>query len=96
MSIGQRNAQGSAEDYLDYTAFSRSGLIDQLEYEGFSNADATWAVDSLNVDWNQQAAESARQYLEYTSFSRSGLIDQLEYEGFTPGQAEYGVSQNGF
>ena len=44
------NALGSAEDYLDYTAFSRLGLIDQLssEYgEGFDLADATWAVDQL-------------------------------------------------
>ena len=38
-------------------------LIDQLssEYgEQFSVEDATVAVDSLNVDWNAQAAESAR------------------------------------
>ncbi len=95
-SISQRNALGSAQDYLDYTAFSRSGLIDQLEYEGYSNADATWAVDHVTVDWNQQAAKKAQEYLDYTSFSRSGLIDQLEYEGFTAAQAEYGVSQAGF
>jgi hypothetical protein len=87
---------GSARDYLDYTAFSRSGLIGQLEYEGYSTDDATWAVDSLNVNWNEQAAKSAQDYLDYTSFSRSGLIEQLEYEGYTPDQAEYGVSQVGF
>ena len=72
------------------TAFSRSGLIEQLEYEGFSTEDATYAVDNLNADWNKQAALSAEQYLEMTSFSRSGLIEQLEYEGFTSAQAEYG------
>nr|WP_330181260.1 Ltp family lipoprotein [Nocardia sp. NBC_01503] len=49
-------------------------------------------MDSLNVDWNEQAAKSAKQYLEYTSFSRSGLIDQLVYEGFTRAQAEYGAN----
>jgi hypothetical protein len=96
LTIGQENAQESARDYLDYTSFSRSGLIGQLEFEGYSTGDATWAVDSLGADWNEQAAQSARDYLEYTSFSRSSLIQQLEFEGFTSSQAEYGVSQAGF
>lgn len=91
ITSSQRNAIRSAQQYLAYSAFSRSGLIRQLAYEGFATADATFAVDSLNVDWNEQAAKSAKQYLEYTSFSRSGLIDQLVYEGFTRAQAEYGV-----
>lgn len=40
-TVSQRNAVRTAEDYLDYTAFSREGLIQQLEYEGFSTEDAT-------------------------------------------------------
>ncbi|MGV9924496.1 Ltp family lipoprotein [Nocardia rhamnosiphila] len=92
ISAGRQNAIGSAQQYLEISAFSRSGLIDQLEYEGYSTEDATFAVDSLNVDWNEQAAKSARQYLELSSFSRSGLIDQLVYEGFTYAQAEYGAN----
>ncbi len=95
VSVSQANAVRTANDYLDYMAFSRSGLIGQLEYEGYSTEDATYAVDTITVDWNQQAAETAMNYLEYTSFSRSGLIDQLLYEGFTAEQAEYGVSQTG-
>jgi hypothetical protein len=91
----EENAIRSAESYLDYTAFSRSGLIDQLEYEGFTNAEATLAVDYLDADWNEQAWLSAESYLEYTAFSRSGLIDQLEYEGFTTAQATYGVDEAG-
>ncbi len=76
-------------------SFSRSGLIDQLEYEGFTTAEATLAVDYLDVDWNEQAWEKAEEYLNYTSFSRSSLIDQLEYEGFTHEQAVYGVDEAG-
>jgi colicin import membrane protein len=91
----EENAIGSAESYLGFTAFSRTGLIDQLEYEGFTNADATLAVDYIDVDWNRQAALSAEQYLEFSSFSRSGLIDQLLYEGFTQSQATYGVDRTG-
>jgi hypothetical protein len=95
VSVSQQNAQQKTEDYLAYTAFSRTGLIQQLEFEGFSAADATWAVDHVTVNWNQQAAAKAKEYLVYTSFSRSGLIQQLEFEGFTPAQAQYGVSQPG-
>ena len=91
----EENAIASARSYLDYTAFSRKGLIEQLEYEGFSTADATLAVDYLNVDWFEQAWLSAESYLDYTAFSRSGLIDQLLYEGFTQEQATYGVDKTG-
>ncbi|MCC3334387.1 MULTISPECIES: Ltp family lipoprotein [Mycolicibacterium] len=94
--MSQRNAVRTAEDYLDYTAFSREGLIQQLEYEGFSTEDATFAVDHITVDWNEQAARAAEDYLDYSGFSRSGLIDQLEYDGFTPAQAAYGATAAGF
>jgi hypothetical protein len=76
-------------------AFSRSGLIRQLEFEGFSNADATYGVDAQNADWNAQAAKSAAAYLRVMSFSRSGLINQLMFEGFSQSQAEYGVNAVG-
>lgn len=82
-TVGQRNALDSAQSYLSFTAFSRSGLIEQLEFEGYSNSDATWAVDNVTVDWSEQAIAMAESYLEYTAFSRSGLIDQLTFEGFS-------------
>jgi hypothetical protein len=66
-----------------------------LEYEGYSNSDATYGVDSQNTDWNLQAAKSAKSYLSHMSFSHSGLVHQLVYEGFTPEQAEYGVGTTG-
>jgi hypothetical protein len=87
------NAIGAAESYLDYTAFSRSGLIEQLKYEDYKTEDATFAVDYLKVDWNQQAAKSAKSYLDYTNFSLEGLIGQLQYEGFTYEQATYGANK---
>ncbi len=94
-TVSQQNARAKAAEYLDFTAFSRSGLIDQLEYEGFSEGDAAFGIDALNVDWNEQAARMAAKYLDFTAFSRSGLIEQLVYEGFTQEQAEYGVSTTG-
>ena len=95
MTVAQQNAVRSAESYLSFTNFSRTGLIEQLEYEGYSTAQATHGVDSIVVDWNEQAAGSARSYLEFMGFSRQGLIDQLLYEGFTLAQATYGVDQVG-
>ena len=94
-TVSQINAKRSAANYLSYSAFSRSGLIDQLVFEGFSQSDATYGVDSVNPDWANQAAKSAASYLSYSAFSRSGLIDQLVFEGFTQDQAEYGVGTTG-
>ena len=94
-TVSQANAREKAESYLLYSAFSRTGLIKQLEFEGFSTEDATYGVDALDVDWNEQAAKSAAAYLDYSSFSRAGLIEQLIFEGFTQQQAEYGVSKTG-
>lgn len=90
----QRNAIRAAQDYLAMSAYSRQGLIEQLVVgDGYSTQDATFAVDSLNVDWNQQAVKSAQQYLEMSAYSRKGLVEQLVVgEGFTSSQAAYGVS----
>ena len=95
-TMGQRNAAEKAKQYLEYTAFSYTGLIQQLQYEGYPVDEATYGADNCGADWNAQAAAKAQQYLEYTSFSRSGLIEQLEYEGFISSQAEYGASAVGY
>lgn len=96
LTIGQANAVGKAMEYLDYSAFSRKGLIGQLEYEGFDTEDAEFAVDYLDVNWKEQAAKKAQEYMDYSSFSKKGLLDQLEYEGFTAKQAKHGVKAVGF
>lgn len=94
-TVSQQNALKKAKDYLNYTAFSYTGLIEQLEYEKLSTEDATYGADNCGADWNEQAAKKAADYLDYTSFSRDGLIEQLEYEGFTPEQATFGANSVG-
>ena len=101
----QEQAIKSAKRYLEFSAFSKQGLIDQLssEYgEQFPLEDATFAVEYLEsngqVNWNEQAAKCAARYLEFSSFSRQGLIDQLSSEygdKFTVEQAEYGANAVG-
>ena len=80
---------------MRYSSFSYDGLVEQLEYEGFSHEDAVYAVDNCGADWKEQAVEMAESYLSISTFSRSELIRQLIYEGFTREQAEYGVEANG-
>lgn len=94
-SVAQENAREKADSYLGFTSFSRKGLIDQLKFDGFNEPDATYGVDSLGTDWNDQAAKKAASYLEFTSFSHSSLVDQLVFDGFSPQQAEYGVGTTG-
>lgn len=83
LTASQRNALAKAASYLSFSAFSHKSLIEQLEYEGFSTDDATFAADHCGADWMKQAEKKAQSYLKFMSFSRSGLIEQLEYEGFT-------------
>jgi hypothetical protein len=100
--VSQQQALIAAEDYLNLgTGFSRQGLIDQLDSaagNGFSQADATWAVDHSGADWDAQAVEAAKGYMQLGGFSRSSLIDQLTSpygSQFTYAQAVYAVSKVG-
>lgn len=94
-TLSQKNAIRKAASYLDYSSFSATGLIKQLEFEGFSHVDAVYAVDNVGADWNEQAEKKARSYQDYSGFSRTGLIKQLKFEGFTNEQAVYGVDALG-
>lgn len=95
VTLSQKNALKKAKSYLDYSSFSRSGLIKQLEFEKFSLEDATYAVDNCGANWNEQAIKKAKSYLDYSSFSAQGLIDQLKFEGFTQKEAEYAIKSIG-
>jgi Host cell surface-exposed lipoprotein len=88
-----------AQDYIDLQGFSKAGLIDQLSSsagEGFSKADATFAANNVDVDWNAEAVEAAKDYLSFQAFSEQGLIDQLSSSAgdqFTPEEAQYAVDK---
>ena len=88
-------AERAAKNYLSMMPFSRSGLIEQLEFEGYSSSEATVAVDSLSIDYNEQAYRAAKNYLLMMPFSSLELVEQLEFEGYTQSQAIAGVSRIG-
>jgi colicin import membrane protein len=94
-TLSQKNAIRKAESYLDFSGFSKTGLIKQLEFEGVPHEDAVYAVDNVGADWNEQAEKKAKSYQDYSGFSRAGLIKQLKFEGFTTEQATYGVDALG-
>ncbi len=95
--LSRDNAVQAAENYLSMMPFSYKGLIQQLVVgDGYSTADATSAVNSITVDWNQQAVKAAKNYLSMMPFSREGLIQQLVIgDQYTPSQAVYGVAATG-
>lgn len=97
-TMGEQNALKSAKSYLSLgTGFSRSRLIDQLKFEGYTDSEAEYAVKNCGADWKQEAVKCAAAYLDLDfGFSKSKLIEQLEYEGFTHDQAVYGAEQNGY
>ena len=96
ITTGQKNALKSAKNYISTMPFSYTGLIKQLEFEGYSNEEATYGADNCKADWNLQAEKAAKNYLDLMSFSRQGLIDQLIFEGYTQEQAEYGATAAGY
>jgi hypothetical protein len=98
------NAQAvmSAKGYLEMDkGFSQRGLMQQLTSsagEGFTQAQAVYAINSLRPDWNAQAVMSAKGYLAMGGFSHASLLDQLTSsagEGFTRAQALYALKKVG-
>lgn len=92
---GKEGALAQAQSYLRSQAFSYKGLIEQLEYHGYSSYEAKYGADNCGADWNAQAVKKAKSYLNSQAFSYNGLIDQLEYEGFSSSEAKYGVKNCG-
>lgn len=45
-TMGQKNAVSSAKSYISFSTFSYQGLIEQLEYEGFTHDQAIYAVEA--------------------------------------------------
>ena len=48
-TVSESNARKKAASYLEYSAFSRSGLMTQLLYEGFTEAQASYGVATTGL-----------------------------------------------
>ena len=92
-TVGESNALRSAKNYLRAMPFSKEGLKNQLEFEGYTESEATYGVNNCGANWKEQAVKAAKNYLKTMPFSKQELIDQLEFEGYTNEEAVYGVEQ---
>ena len=96
-SVEQKKALAKAKVYTTMAGFSKDKLYEQLtsDYgEKFSPDAAQYAVDHVDVDWNEQALKSGKNYEKTMNMSRDAIYDQLtsDYgENFTPDQAQYAI-----
>lgn len=101
----QDNAIRSGLDYLEFSGFSKAGLIGQLSSaagDGYPKKVAIFAVNEIEkrgaVDWKAEAVESAKGYLDFSTFSCDGLVDQLSSnagEQFTVAEAQFAAKKVG-
>ncbi|MCW2833557.1 MAG: hypothetical protein JWN68_1510 [Nocardioides sp.] len=99
MASGQENALQAGQNYIDIMPFSKAGLIQQLSSsagDGYSKADATFAANNVDVDWNAEAVEAAELYQDTMPMSKDGLVQQLSSpagDEFTKEQAVQAVNK---
>ena len=84
--------------YANYTNSSRDEVFWQLTTEyneaPFSIEAAQYALDNVNVDWNQNALKRARQYRNEQDLGNEAIYQHLISNlgaRFTPEQAQYAI-----
>ena len=94
---GKEEALAKAKSYLtNGSGFSEKSLEDQLDYEGFSTSEISYAIKNCGADWKEQCLRNAKSYLKSGSgFSENGLKDQLEYEEFSSTEISYAIKNCG-
>ncbi len=84
-----------AQILIQAKAFSRQGLIEQLEVIGHSHDSAEEAADAIETDWNEMALKQAGSLLNLMPLSERGLTGKLSEAGFTEEETEYAVRNCG-
>ena len=102
MTVSQQQAVDAAQSYLSmgsgFSAYSLAQQLTSSSGNGFSAADAQFAISHLNPDWDAQAVDAAKGYVQMGGFSAASLTQQLTSSsgnGFTEAQAAYAVAQVG-
>lgn len=82
-----------AQTSLSVIPYSKSGLVSSLEMAGYTTDTATQAVDSLNIDWKEQALNYAKVCIDTNPESTQVEVSEtLTYVGFTNEEVEYAIS----
>lgn len=91
-------AVAKAQLYVETMPFSEQGLYDQLTSEmgeQFSPEAARYALNMIEVNWNEEALEAAMIYLEDLHMSPDAIHEQLVHPNgnqFTNEQADYAIA----
>ena len=77
--------------------FSRHALSGQLQIEGFTSAEADYAVDNCGADWNEQALLKAEEMVsDGSNYSAMAVKEMLlSNYGYTGDEAEFAVQNCG-
>ena len=79
-SLNENQAQAiqTAKDYLDTMHLSQTELLQMLSVENIDSEDAKFALEYLNIDWNQEARKKAKEYCKHKiGFSKEKLKAQM-------------------
>ena len=90
------SAVEAAKKYLDSGSYSYTALVDKLQQDGYSTADAEYAANNCGADWNKKAAEEAKALISSGTYTKEELIDKLMLKGYTFEQAASGAEANGY
>ena len=92
-----RNALKSAKNYISMMPMSKKGLYNQLTSDfgdKFTEEEAQYAVDNLEVDYREQALKAAKNYQGIFPMSNNQLKRQLMSDAgdkFTEEEAQYAI-----
>jgi hypothetical protein len=92
----RKPALKKAEDYLSRLILSKARLIKQLKNEGFTEDEARYAADNVNVDWATNAVESAEEWMrgEHDNYSEDNLTWFLKmWEEYTDEEVAHAVAK---
>ena len=93
LSENQVQAIQTAKDYLDTMHLSQTELLQMLSVENVDSEDAKFALEYLNIDWNQEARKKAKEYCKHKiGFSKEKLKSQLLFDHFTEEEADFALS----
>ena len=93
LNENQVQAIQTAKDYLDTMHLSQTELSQMLSVENIDSEDAKFALEYLDIDWNQEARKKAKEYCKHKiGFSKEKLKAQLLFDHFTEEEADFAVS----
>ena len=93
LNENQVQAIQTAEGYLDTMPLSQTELLQMLTVENINLEDAKFALEYLEIDWNQEARKKAKEYCKHKiGFSKVKLKAQLLFDHFTEEEADFALS----